>query len=77
VAPQWRADQGKPKCIGIGLALGIVFGVAFHSYGLRIGIGIAIGLGIWFFQRRRGGRRLEDAPCARNIEAVDCGARWE
>ena len=45
----------KSKCIGIGLALGIVFGVAFHSCGLGIGIGIAIGLGIWFVQRRRGG----------------------
>jgi hypothetical protein len=33
----------KAKCIGIGLALGLVFGLALHSYGLGIIIGVAIG----------------------------------
>jgi hypothetical protein len=41
------------KCIGIGLALGLVFGVALHSYGLGIIIGVAIGGLICLFQRRR------------------------
>ena len=43
----------KAKCIGIGLALGLIFGVALHSYGLGILIGIAIGLGIYAVRRRR------------------------
>jgi hypothetical protein len=43
------------KCIGIGLALGLVFGVALHSYGLGIIIGVAIGALICLFQRRRQG----------------------
>jgi len=45
----------KAKCIGIGLALGLIFGVALHSYGLGILIGVAIGLGICAVQRRRQG----------------------
>jgi hypothetical protein len=43
------------KCIGIGLALGLVFGVALHSYGLGIIIGVAIGLGICFVRAKRAG----------------------
>ena len=43
----------KAKCIGIGLALGLIFGVALHSYGLGILMGIAVGLGIYALQRRR------------------------
>ena len=45
----------KSKCIGIGLALGLIFGVATHSYGFGILIGLAIGGGIWFVQQRRQG----------------------
>jgi hypothetical protein len=41
------------KCIGIGLALGIMFGVALHSYGLGILIGLTIGALICFVQARR------------------------
>ena len=43
----------KAKCIGIGLALGLIFGVALHSYGFGILIGLAIGGGIYLIQRRR------------------------
>jgi hypothetical protein len=46
----------KSKCIGIGLALGLIFGVATHSYGLGILIGLAIGGGIWLVQERRQGQ---------------------
>ena len=45
----------KSKCIGIGLALGLIFGVALHSYGLGILIGLAIGGLICVVQRRRSG----------------------
>ena len=45
----------KAKCIGIGLALGLIFGVALHSYGLGILIGLAIGGGLCLIQRRRQG----------------------
>ncbi len=41
------------KCIGIGLVLGIVFGVALHSYALGIVIGIAAGVLLCFVWRRR------------------------
>jgi hypothetical protein len=43
------------KCIGIGLALGLIFGVALHSYGLGVIIGVAIGALICLIQRRRQG----------------------
>jgi len=42
------------KCIGIGLAFGLILGVALHSYGLGILIGLAIGGLICLIQRRRG-----------------------
>lgn len=48
-----RENVDKAKCIGIGLALGIVFGLALHSYGLGIIIGLVIGLLIYLFQNRR------------------------
>ena len=41
------------KCIGVGLALGIVFGVALHSYVFGIVIGVAVGLLLCFVWRRR------------------------
>jgi hypothetical protein len=50
-----RPGMDTAKCIGIGLALGIVFGVALHSYGLGILIGLAIGGLICLVQRRRRG----------------------
>jgi hypothetical protein len=43
----------KSKCIGIGLALGLIFGVALHSYGLGILIGLGIGGLICLVQKRR------------------------
>jgi hypothetical protein len=49
------AQVTKSKCIGIGLALGLIVGVATHSYGLGILIGLAIGGGIWLVQQRRQG----------------------
>ncbi len=45
----------KSKCIGIGLALGLIFGAATHSYGFGILIGLAIGGGICLVQKRRQG----------------------
>ena len=44
----------KSKCIGIGLAFGLIVGAATHSYGLGILIGLAIGGGICLIQKRRG-----------------------
>jgi len=41
------------RCIGIGLALGIVSGVVLHSYALGIIIGVAVGLLICFVWRPR------------------------
>ena len=52
-APHGGYALDKAKCIGIGLALGLIFGVALHSYGLGILIGLAIGGGIWLVQKRR------------------------
>jgi hypothetical protein len=40
------------KCVGIGLALGIVFGVTLQSYALGIAIGVAFGLSLCFLRRR-------------------------
>ncbi len=42
-------------CIGIGLALGIVFGVALHSYAFGILIGIVISAGLCLVRARRQG----------------------
>jgi hypothetical protein len=43
----------KSKCIGIGLAFGLIVGAASRNYGLGILIGGAIGGLIWFVQQRR------------------------
>jgi hypothetical protein len=40
------------KCVGIGVALGIVFGIALQSYALGIAIGVAFGLSLCFLRRR-------------------------
>jgi len=45
----------KSKCIGIGLAFGLIIGVALKSYGLGILVGTAIGGLICFVQQRRQG----------------------
>ena len=42
-------------CIGIGVALGIVFGVTLHSYALGILVGIVIGAGLCLVRARRQG----------------------
>jgi len=44
------------KWIGIGLALGVVFGVALHNIALGIGIGLAAGALIGVARARREGR---------------------
>jgi len=41
------------RCIGIGLAVGIVFGVALHSYALGIVIGVGFGAGLCLVSKRR------------------------
>lgn len=42
-----------PRCIGIGLALGIVIGVALHNYPLGIIIGVGFGAVLRLVQQRR------------------------
>src|SRR5665213_1102865 len=76
VAPRWRAGVDKSKCIGVGLALGIVFGVASTVTDWASASASRLALASGLFKDEEG-RRLENAPCARNIEAVDCRARWE
>jgi F0F1-type ATP synthase assembly protein I len=44
---------GWSRCIGIGAALGIVLGVALHSYALGFIIGIGFGAGLCLVQKRR------------------------
>jgi hypothetical protein len=51
-------EHDTAKCIGIGLTLGFVFGVALHSYALGLLIGVATGLAICLVQRRRRWLRL-------------------
>jgi hypothetical protein len=40
-------------CIGLGLALGIVFGVALHSYALGVVIGVGFGVALCLVGKRR------------------------
>jgi hypothetical protein len=48
-----RPGMHTAKCIGIGLALGIVCGVVLHSYALGIIIGVAVGVVLCLVWRRR------------------------
>jgi hypothetical protein len=48
--------MGWVHCIGIGLVLGIVFGIALHSYALGIVIGVGFGVALCLAQRWRTGR---------------------
>ena len=41
------------RCIGIGLALGIVFGVVLHSYLIGIALGLGTGAAMRLVQQRR------------------------
>ena len=41
------------RCIGLGLALGIVVGVALHNYALGIIIGVGFGVALCLVQKRR------------------------
>jgi hypothetical protein len=38
-----KADPVSRQAIGIGLALGLIFGVSLHNFALGILIGVAIG----------------------------------
>jgi hypothetical protein len=49
-----KADPVSRKAIGIGLALGLVFGVAIHNFALGILIGVAIGGGVAANAKRKG-----------------------
>jgi hypothetical protein len=44
------------KWIGVGLALGLVFGVALHNIAVGIGVGLAAGALIGVARARREGR---------------------
>jgi hypothetical protein len=46
----------KAKWIGMGISIGIVFGVAIHNIGVGMLIGIALGAGIGAVKARREGR---------------------
>jgi hypothetical protein len=46
----------KAKWIGMGISIGIVFGVAIHNIGVGALIGIALGAGIGAVKARREGR---------------------
>jgi galactitol-specific phosphotransferase system IIC component len=41
------------RCIGIGLVLGVVIGVALHSYTLGIIIGVGFGAALCLVSKRR------------------------
>ena len=41
------------RCVCIGFALGIIFGVALHSYALGLVIGVAFGAAACLVQGRR------------------------
>ena len=46
----------KVKWIGMGISIGIVFGVAIHNIGVGMLFGIALGVGIGAVRARREGR---------------------
>jgi len=45
--------NNRDKMIGIGLALGVVFGAAIDNVGLGIGLGLAIGVGVGSMQNNK------------------------
>jgi hypothetical protein len=45
--------NNRDKMIGIGLALGVVFGAAIDNVGLGIGLGLAIGAGVGSMQNNK------------------------
>jgi hypothetical protein len=44
---------GWARCIALGFAVGIVFGIALHSYLLGIVIGVLFGVGLCLVSKRR------------------------
>jgi hypothetical protein len=46
----------RAKWIGVGIAIGVIFGIALHSVGVGILFGVALGAGIAAFMARREGR---------------------
>ena len=49
-----KADPVSRKAVGIGAALGLVFGVAIHNFTLGILIGVAIGAAFAAYAKRKG-----------------------
>jgi hypothetical protein len=49
-----KADLVSRKSIGIGIALGLVFGVALHSFALGILLGVAIVAAFAAYAKRKG-----------------------
>jgi hypothetical protein len=49
-----KADPVSRKALGIGIALGLVFGVALHNFALGILIGVAIGAAFAAYAKRKG-----------------------
>ena len=59
MCPRWwklsiKADPMSRKAIGIGIALGLVFGVVIHNFALGILIGVAIGTAFAAYAKRKG-----------------------
>jgi hypothetical protein len=48
-----KADPVSRKAIGIGAALGLVFGVALHNFALGILIGVSIGAASAAYAKRK------------------------
>ena len=49
-----KADPVSRQAIGIGIALGLVFGVAIHNFALGILIGVAIVAALAAYVKRKG-----------------------
>jgi hypothetical protein len=45
----------RNKAIGIGISLGLVFGIAMHDVGLGLLLGVAFGAGLAAYYARRSG----------------------
>jgi hypothetical protein len=50
----WSLLMVHRKAIGVGLALGVVFGIAIHDIGLGLAIGAAFGIAIFLTSARKG-----------------------
>jgi hypothetical protein len=48
------------KAIGLGLAVGVIFGVALHNFALGLVIGVALGIGLCAYLKGTAPRGSDD-----------------